>query len=545
MSKLVLNGNDSSSLIINTDNFVGSKVIDPNDMKYIRDTIKDLSDLDGKLVDGDIVFIKGYHEVNDGGEGTFVYSSVGSKEDHNGGTVIDTSKIFPNDWNDENLKNNWFNINNTGTGVLNRFYNESIDVSWFGAKGDGATNDTLAVQSAIDYCSSKELYFDTICKVTSQLILPQLIRLKSNSKIEGGGGGIYSTASSIFGSVLPASTNWTYALFDLENITIKGSSSSTQQFMTLNSKVSLGWGTFRGCYFVNIFNYDFITTGILIESNNFQNVIHMEIRWSDATFTNNYIGFINNTGLTTNSDGLVTIASASSMHFTDNYISSFPVGTNIDAPIPLLISGSRQISLVANRLDGGSLYSLSVIGGSSKVVALANKITSITTGQPIWISNSQHINISDNYVNGLTQDQYFAGGNSTLKDIVLKNNITNDSVSTGIHRFVDNSYSTSDIRLTGEGLYSYDFTGTIYFSSSQRDTMLINKATTGTQTIYIYSENFKAGDVFYVNTTASGGISQVYDVTNAATVYNSSTSGVPNPVKIYCAEDGIVTYSAY
>ncbi len=143
MSKLVLNGNDSSSLIINTDNFVGSKVIDPNDMKYIRDTIKDLSDLDGKLV-----FIKGYHEVNDGGEGTFVYSSVGSKEDHNGGTVIDTSKIFPNDWNDENLNNNWFNINNTGTGVLNSENFKAGDVFYVNTTASGGISQVYDVTNA-------------------------------------------------------------------------------------------------------------------------------------------------------------------------------------------------------------------------------------------------------------------------------------------------------------------------------------------------------------------------------------------------------------
>ena len=178
MSKLVLNGNDSSSLIINTDNFVGSKVIDPNDMKYIRNTIKDLSDLDGKLVDGDIVFVKGYHEVNDGGEGTFIYLSAGSKGDHNGGTVIDTSKIFPNDWNDESLKNYWFNTNNTGTGVLNRFYNESVDVSWFGAKGDGATNDTLALQKSINSFSK--------IKLSGTHYITDVLILKDNTNISNG-----------------------------------------------------------------------------------------------------------------------------------------------------------------------------------------------------------------------------------------------------------------------------------------------------------------------------------------------------------------------
>ena len=148
-SKLKLMNSNGKSIEINSGSIEGDKVLEPTDFKYIRNTVAEMLDLNGKLVDGDVVFLKGYHSVNDGGGGTFVYSATGDKSTHNGGTVIDPLKAFPSDWDNEDLKADWFNGNNSGTGVLERVYSGAVNVKWFGAKGDGVTDDTQACDKTV------------------------------------------------------------------------------------------------------------------------------------------------------------------------------------------------------------------------------------------------------------------------------------------------------------------------------------------------------------------------------------------------------------
>ena len=132
-SKLKLMNQNGKSIEINSGSIEGDKVLEPTDFKYIRNTVTEMLDLNDMLVDGDVVFLKGYHSVNDGGGGTFIYNASGDKSTHNGGTIIDPSKIFPDDWNNKAKKNDWFNNVNSGVGILERIYNDAINIKWFGA----------------------------------------------------------------------------------------------------------------------------------------------------------------------------------------------------------------------------------------------------------------------------------------------------------------------------------------------------------------------------------------------------------------------------
>ena len=78
------------------------------------------------------VTIKGYATDFDGGEGLF-YWSAGSALAANGGTVI--ASTYPG------ANGTWVRVN-AGT---------EINVRWFGAKGDGAHDDTQAIQAALDF----------------------------------------------------------------------------------------------------------------------------------------------------------------------------------------------------------------------------------------------------------------------------------------------------------------------------------------------------------------------------------------------------------
>lgn len=82
--------------------------------------------------DGDQVQVAGYYTPGDGGGGTFYYDE-GSSDTDNGGTVIAPT---------------------AGSGRWQRVYSGKVNVKWFGARGDGATDDTAAIQAAIDRFAS-------------------------------------------------------------------------------------------------------------------------------------------------------------------------------------------------------------------------------------------------------------------------------------------------------------------------------------------------------------------------------------------------------
>lgn len=79
------------------------------------------------------VFVTGYYSVGDGGGGGYYYDSVDTTTPDNGGSVIVASDGA-----------RW-KLEKTST---------SISVRQFGAKGDGATDDTASISSASTYCSS-------------------------------------------------------------------------------------------------------------------------------------------------------------------------------------------------------------------------------------------------------------------------------------------------------------------------------------------------------------------------------------------------------
>lgn len=89
------------------------------------------------------IFVKGHTTSNDGGGGTFIWNTTSTDADDNGITIAVTGVV---------------------TGRWKRFFQGSINVKWFGAAGNGTTNDYTAINSAITAISPSgkgTIYFGT------------------------------------------------------------------------------------------------------------------------------------------------------------------------------------------------------------------------------------------------------------------------------------------------------------------------------------------------------------------------------------------------
>ena len=98
------------------------------------ETITDLLSLDvSKLASEAKVYMLGFHEINDEGQGLFYYDVNEPKSNHNGGTIIDNTHNFPDDWNDATQQASWFTPINTNLyGCFKRIYSDIINSNWFG-----------------------------------------------------------------------------------------------------------------------------------------------------------------------------------------------------------------------------------------------------------------------------------------------------------------------------------------------------------------------------------------------------------------------------
>lgn len=122
---------------------VGRAVVVVNDIPELMALPRNASQL---------ISVRGYHPGSSvGGGGARYWDASRSKAAHNGGTVIDPDKSFPNDWSVLADVQAWFTAGSGGTGcwVMQDNGREFFPTE-FGAKGDGVTNDQPAYKACAE-----------------------------------------------------------------------------------------------------------------------------------------------------------------------------------------------------------------------------------------------------------------------------------------------------------------------------------------------------------------------------------------------------------
>jgi len=153
-SKLIIKNNINSELQITHKDNEPAKQLDTGDFKYIRSTVNELVSIiptGATLSDyaGQVCFIK---DLDRGG--SFIY---------------DSTKVA--DSNDGTNFSGWI-----------RQYDGAVNVKWFGAKGDGVADDTLAIQKALTtlpIIKESAIYIPSgVYNISDTLVLPNIYGFK-------------------------------------------------------------------------------------------------------------------------------------------------------------------------------------------------------------------------------------------------------------------------------------------------------------------------------------------------------------------------------
>jgi|GEM_PF-5815061 len=141
------------------------------------DLVSNITDLKNystsSLNTGDTIIVSGYYSLGDGGGGNFFWDGASTETD-NGGTIIEPTGGGTGRW-----------IRESNNGVIN--------VRWFGAKGDGITDDTNKIQTAINYINALPLGTQFSTNVGGTLKIPRgdyvvtTITLKQGVTLNGDG----------------------------------------------------------------------------------------------------------------------------------------------------------------------------------------------------------------------------------------------------------------------------------------------------------------------------------------------------------------------
>lgn len=223
--------------------------------KYTYDTIDELVNKSMGLAVGEVVTLNGYYSADDGA----THKRVIADTDDGSGVQLRSGK--------------WANI----------VHNGEVNVSWFGAKGDGVTDDTQAIQKSVNIGKVINLENKTY-------IITKKISLKSNIKILGNNSILKIKNNTLIDTILDINQGENILINNLifdtnmqNNVIYDGS--TTEKYskiynLAINSYNATGYLHITNCKFINLYN-EFIriyggTCEYLIENNTFKSPVQQQ-----------------------------------------------------------------------------------------------------------------------------------------------------------------------------------------------------------------------------------------------------------------------------
>lgn len=415
---LITNVNENGSIPL-TNGYYAKEVPNSNGSKKL-DKVNTIEELKGmNLKAGDVVEVLGYYAADDGAN----HKRKISNEDDGSGVQLN-NKL-------------WANI----------VHNGEVNVSWFGAKGDGVTEDTTYIQKAVNVSNVYFIYFDSKTYIVTNIDLRSNLRLIGQNKhstilkrIDGYNLDEfpnYCRKNAIF-NTHHEDTNIVYKNITISNMTLDGNKDSmiftdlealktksltsnidffrVENILVENCRLINSFSdgiSCTGCSDIVIRNNDFISCGVKQEIDYAKNSLSISTQiWDDKTQSMKEITSKNNI-ITENSffdskDEAIMFYGVKDLTITDNVIEKcgdkFIEGDYRDRIYPDL-----KLIISNNVMKNAKKYAIGLSEG---------------------IENSQ-ITITGNTISDVENVQFFTLNGRGSTDVVVSNNIfeTNENTS--------------------------------------------------------------------------------------------------------------------
>lgn len=228
-----------------------------------------------------------------------------------------------------------------------------VNVLDFGAICDGTTDDTTAVQTAINFClaNNRDMVVPGLAKLTASLNINRAVDSSAADNFftissDNGGGFIVSTAVAMFSSSLPYVAAGVSQLIKFDNLIFESSDPALAAYVLDGNKYIRT--QFVGCSFRKIKCLDVTGAGKLTQSIYFFNC--QGRRWQGTFFGSRFTSFdIKVHGCLFEAGGeCFKLVSAVGCSFVQNNIEGMTGG-------PIVVDGSQGLTIAGNYFEGSPL----------------------------------------------------------------------------------------------------------------------------------------------------------------------------------------------